>query len=401
MKGKYSFYRGRRGKYPNLIEFCGIIPNVCRVIVSTGINIDAKYWDEERQEAFGDPNALLINARLIEIKQKVIEAELEATLYNKKFGANEIKRVVKGEKIDFAKTMMLETFREYNYRDSKMQNIKYPSWQKYNAIFNNIQRFLEEEKNVKDILIGHFDYDMLVDMEIWFNDKKYEKVTIAKFHTAIKKFVGKAIAEGLIKDNPYERFKVKRGRSKIREALTEEDIVNLENLDRTQLRKVDKNLEIVLDKFLLSVYTGLRISDNTSLLKKEVKDDPSGLVIDKVTEKMDGVRVVLPLRQMFGGRPEEIVRRYMDMCPDIDTIFPYIPDSKVNIALKTIAYMAKVSLHLTFHVARHTCATLLAEKSGNPFVVMKVLGHRDIKTSMIYIHNSYASIKKNLSEINW
>jgi len=59
-----------------------------------------------------------------------------------------------------------------------------------------------------------------------------------------------------------------------------------------------------------------------------------------------------------------------------------------------LAEMAGIDKHLTFHVARHTCASLLADISSNPFLIMEILGHADIQTSMGYIHASPESTKK-------
>ena len=55
----------------------------------------------------------------------------------------------------------------------------------------------------------------------------------------------------------------------------------------------------------------------------------------------------------------------------------------------------------TFHVARHTCASQLAERVDNPFVIMSVLGHGEIDTSMHYIHTSHKTAEKKLEDVKW
>ena len=52
-------------------------------------------------------------------------------------------------------------------------------------------------------------------------------------------------------------------------------------------------------------------------------------------------------------------------------------------------------------MARHTCASQLAERVDNPFVIMNVLGHGEIETSMRYIHTSHKTAAKKLENIKW
>lgn len=46
-------------------------------------------------------------------------------------------------------------------------------------------------------------------------------------------------------------------------------------------------------------------------------------------------------------------------------------------------------------------ASQLAEHVDNPFVIMNVLGHGEIETSMRYIHTSHKTAAKKLENIKW
>ncbi|KAA6321750.1 Tyrosine recombinase XerD, partial [termite gut metagenome] len=55
---------------------------------------------------------------------------------------------------------------------------------------------------------------------------------------------------------------------------------------------------------------------------------------------------------------------------------------------------------VTFHVARHTNATLLLSKGVSIEVVSKILGHSDIKTTQIYAKVIDKSIEDAVNKLN-
>lgn len=400
MKARYKFIQGRRSTRPEQIELEVYVSAKCRVYIATGYDIPVKYWDAARQRVSPKmANAIAIDDYMTSLKNRIEAKELDCIKNERPFGREEIKRAANGG-MAASSDMMVDLFRKYNDDQFNRNEIKIKTWQKHTTEINKLSAFLSIEKGRSDVPISTFDGSMVTLFDAYLQ-QAYQVATIGKLHFTMKMYIQRALEEGKINNDPYRNFKVKKGHTKKREALTEREVEQLEQLDRVELSKIDERLPLVLDKLLLSVYCGLRIGDNASLLKTEIRDESEGLVIDKVTEKMDGTRVLLPLRVLFGGKGEAIVRRYMQQYPDLDTVFPAIPDQKVNERLKTLAMMAHISMNLTFHIARHTCATLLAEKTGNPFVVMKILGHKDIKTSMIYIHNSYTATIRSLENAKW
>ena len=46
--------------------------------------------------------------------------------------------------------------------------------------------------------------------------------------------------------------------------------------------------------------------------------------------------------------------------------------------------LAQINKRVSFHVARHTAATLLLDLSGNIEAVRKIMGHKRIQTTEIY-----------------
>jgi len=66
-------------------------------------------------------------------------------------------------------------------------------------------------------------------------------------------------------------------------------------------------------------------------------------------------------------------------------LLPVLSNSKMNAYLKEVADICSINKHLTFHIARHTFATIVTLNNGVPIEsVSKMLGHKSIKTTQIY-----------------
>jgi site-specific recombinase XerD len=75
-----------------------------------------------------------------------------------------------------------------------------------------------------------------------------------------------------------------------------------------------------------------------------------------------------------------------------DHVF-YLPSgSYTNLQLKLWAALANIQKHLSFHVARHTYATLLLSLGAGIETISKNLGHSEIKTTQAH----YAAIENRL-----
>jgi len=160
------------------------------------------------------------------------------------------------------------------------------------------------------------------------------------------------------------------------------------------------DLELVRDLFLFSCYTGLRYSDVDTLTREHLVDGMDGVCINKKMEKVPKP-VILPLELLFDGKPKVILDKYLKNNYGENRVFPYISNQHVNRQLKILAVLAKVPMRLTFHVSRHTFGSALADLTQNPYLIMDLMGHSDIKTSMIYIHRSQERINKQLRGVAW
>ncbi|WP_075589803.1 site-specific integrase [Labilibacter marinus] len=82
-----------------------------------------------------------------------------------------------------------------------------------------------------------------------------------------------------------------------------------------------------------------------------------------------------------------LINKYKDHPRSLyrESVFPRIPNQKLNSYLEEIADVCDINKVLTFHIARHTFATTVTLSNGVPIeTVSKVLGHTKLSTTMIY-----------------
>jgi len=78
-------------------------------------------------------------------------------------------------------------------------------------------------------------------------------------------------------------------------------------------------------------------------------------------------------------------------------IFETYADAVTNRMLKKIASMLDINKEISFHSARHTFATYFLEKTDDLATLQKLLGHSDIKQTMVYVH---LTEKKKVVQMN-
>lgn len=351
--------------------------NQRKVYFKTNIYLRPEHWDKRTAQVCNHSQANDLNAMLFEFVLHLQGIELSlwkrgvpATLSLLK-DAMKKNRPVNVTFPVFAKEYVTHSDR----RESTKENL-------YTTI-TVLQKF-RPGMDFKDIT-----YTFLKDFEVYLREKGNGINTVAKHLRQLRTLVNEAINQGYIHADayPFRKFKIKQERGR-HEFLTPDELRKLENLEVN-----DRKLRHVLDAFLFCCYVGLRFSDFCQLSPANfIKINGKKWLYFKSIKTEIELRI--PLHLLFEGKALAILERY-----SIEEFASLGSNSEVNKALSVIAGMARIKKHVTYHTARHTCATLLIHQGVPITTVQKLLGHTSVKTTEIYSEILSSTILRDLKAV--
>lgn len=229
----------------------------------------------------------------------------------------------------------------------------------------------------KDATLADIDHQWLTDFMIYlmndyvtYKKTKLTNGTVDNYLRCLKAAFNVAVEEGIMPTNPMLAL----DRSHLKGATYEREFLSVEEVKKlidTPCRRPD-----IKGAFLFSCFCGLRISDVRSLQWKHVVTTGEKMYL-KITQFKTRRPLTIPLsRQAIKWMPERA-----DAGED-DYIFP--PLSKNMTVLDDWAKEAGIKKHVTFHVSRHTFATMELTMGADIYTTSKLLGHTSVATTQIY-----------------
>jgi integrase len=149
------------------------------------------------------------------------------------------------------------------------------------------------------------------------------------------------------------------------------------------------------DMFIFACFTGMAYTD--------VKH----LKADKTVTMEDGSKWIITQRQKTGTPfsvrlmdiPLSIIDKYKGMATGGE-LFPMPKAGRVYYYLNLIARSCGMNKTLSFHMGRHTFASLITLSEGLPIETLcKMLGHKNIKTTQIYAELSLDKIAQEIQRL--
>ena len=216
----------------------------------------------------------------------------------------------------------------------------------------------------------------------WLHNGERSDVTIYGYHKRLKKWVGELARLDEIPRNPYKIVSVTRGKSKERQPLLESELKKMRDYP------FDGKLERVRDLFIFSAYTGLAFCDVQNFDYQSMTVKEGDLVF------IDGNRIKTDTKFFT-----PILAPAMEVLKKYEFKLPKISNQKANDYLHLIQAQLGIKKNLTFHVSRHSFATLALAHDVPIENVARMLGHEDIRTTQIYAKVLRTTIERHATAL--
>ena len=199
---------------------------------------------------------------------------------------------------------------------------------------------------------------------------EYRPSTINLRLSVLRSFYDYEIDNDMLRNNPVRNsLYIRTSRAKPKPLSREEEEKFLKHIE-----KKDEHIKIA---FVLLLETGIRISELTSLREEDFfkKDDKYYIELKNTKNKEDRV---IPLKE----KTYKIIKQYIK-----ENIFSGRIFTMTNRAYQYHAEIFERDTDIKFsvHSLRHTFATRLSEKKVPLQLIQKLLGHKNINTTMYYV----------------
>jgi len=300
--------------------------------------------------------------------------------------------------MDRKKMGILELFARHNddFADKVGFSRTRGTFDRYRIVYKHLENHIRKKYRKKDIPLSEIRPSFVSGFDTWLRGACHlSPNSVWVYMIALKHIFTLAREEGLMNVNPFVSYesrytKVDRG------YISEEELIRLMEVSvRTPVE------EHVRDAFLFSAFTGLAYIDIRNLRK------------DCIRKFFDGHWWIITRRQKTGVEsnirlldvPLRLVEKYRDQVQG-EFLFPIPSNNCCNENLCHLARRCGIRTHLTFHVGRHTFATLALNRGMPVESLSHILGHTNIRTTQIYakitnkkVSDDMARLADGLSEV--
>ncbi len=366
-----SNYKNKDGLSPVMIRI--YLNNERLSIGSAGVAIDPKLWDNDKNRLRGrTTEALKLNQQLDNI-QSGLHSIFRKWELSEDISLELIKSEYLGKKEQL--DTILSLFEKHNNDVSSLVGISKSSatLQKYENCKRHFTNFLKLKYQRTDLKFSEITPIVVHDFQVYLlSVAKCMPSTATKNLKLFKTIILFGRKIGIISHDPFREIRfhttpVDRG------FLTDNEITAI-----IKKKMVFPRLDLVRDIFIFSCFTGLAYIDVANL--KE----------DNIIE-LEGKKWIMTKRQKTGIAtniilleiPQKIIDKYASVRKN-GKLLPILSNQKMNAYLKEIADICQIKKNLTYHLARHTFATMCLSKGVPIETVSKMLGHNKIQTTQIY-----------------
>ena len=356
---------------------------------STGISVKSSQWDKEKERIKGrTTEALNTNLQLDNIASG-LQSIFRRIEMSDVVSLERIKSEFLGKKEEIDTLMQL--FEKHNGDVAKQIGVSVgkATLQKYNVCKRHFSEFLEKQYKRSDLKLTELTYVVIREFDLYLRTEVGQNPnTATKTMKTFKTITLLGQKMGVLLHDPFmnHRFHIEPVN---RGFLTDEEILLIANKDLGISR-----LELVRDIFIFSCFTGLAYIDVSNLTPDHIVTlgDKQWIMTQRQKTSVETNVLLLDI-------PKAIIAKYGGKIYRNGKLFPMLTNQKTNSYLKEIADICGIKKNLTFHLARHTFATMSLSKGVPMESVSKMLGHTNIRTTQIYARITNKKIEHDMEEL--
>lgn len=356
---------------------------------STGISVKSSQWDKEKERIKGrTTEALNTNLQLDNIASG-LQSIFRRIEMSDVVSLERIKSEFLGKKEDIDTLMQL--FEKHNGDVAKQVGVSVgkATLQKYNVCKRHFSEFLEKQYKRSDLKLTELTYVVIREFDLYLRTEVGQNPnTATKTMKTFKTITLLGQKMGVLLHDPFmnHRFHIEPVN---RGFLTDEEILCIAHKQINIPR-----LELIRDIFIFSCFTGLAYIDVSNLTPDHIVTlgDKQWIMTQRQKTSVETNVLLLDI-------PKAIIAKYGGKTYRNGKLFPMLTNQKTNSYLKEIADICGIKKNLTFHLARHTFATMSLSKGVPMESVSKMLGHTNIRTTQIYARITNKKIEHDMEEL--
>ncbi|MDD4993497.1 MAG: site-specific integrase [Paludibacter sp.] len=334
------------------------------------------------------PANIALNKTTLQLAN-TIKAQRIVEMQTQNSGLPKRKKEERVNLIDFVLKIADKAFADTNNKRSEYYT--------YNSLAHHLKAYKGNKIDINDIdkayVSGFIDYLKTAKNGNFDGQDKQPIISRNTAHKLFAKFsavLKKALIDDIILINPIDKIDPKTKPKAIpskREYLTTDEI---KTLIATDCKRSD-----IKNAFLFCCLVGIRFKNVKNIKWGDIVTDSNGNTILSYKQIKVNTFETLPIsNEAIRFLPIRVNQKLTDK------VYHLPKNETVNDSLETWATAAKISKKITFHVSRHTAATLQLSLKTPIETVSKLLGHSKISTTQIYAKIIDESKKKAVNKQN-
>lgn len=267
-----------------------------------------------------------------------------------------------------------DSFLDYmNYYYNKVQRVKEENTLKnYRTLMRKVRSF------APGLTFKEIDYDFGIRFLAHLRKDGMKDSTAFKNLSLLKVFVQAAKRDRYIERTSFDQIRIRKLKSEI-VYLDRDEYSRLLNLYRDEgaAELLSPKQKYILGFWLFMANTSPHVGDAKVITMEQLRHEEL-----RYQRRKTRIDVMVPLNRTALMLVEEYAHgrkqgRLFDLLPS---------EQKINMHLKKIAEAAGITKKLTCKTARHTFATLYYQSTHDAFSLKEILGHSDLKDTLVYAH---------------